>query len=150
KVDTLRQGGILSAIAPLMEMDSAGPTTNQLPEDQAALLLRYVVARWGADPVAWLLAFDGNAKSGKAARWRKIGQAVFAGSRRAPVILYPGETPWLLNEFREQAWVDIFAYQTTSDFSDDALKSMLSGPLSQEWSKAPERPWIPFLPSENS
>ena len=39
----------LSAIAPAWDSKAS------LPEDQAALFLRYMVARWGAEPVAWLL-----------------------------------------------------------------------------------------------
>ncbi|HVV70141.1 MAG TPA: DUF5060 domain-containing protein, partial [Verrucomicrobiae bacterium] len=51
KVATLGEVGLLSAIAPF------GPTDRglRLPDDQAALLVRYMVARWGGDPVAWIL-----------------------------------------------------------------------------------------------
>src|SRR5262249_29452324 len=51
KVETLSRAGLLSAIVPL-------PDKSDLPADQAALLLRYVVARYGAEPVAWLVTLN--------------------------------------------------------------------------------------------
>ncbi len=56
----LSQAGILSAIAPLLELPSQTNAAMALPDDQAELLVRYIVARWGADPVAWLIAFEGD------------------------------------------------------------------------------------------
>src|ERR1043165_9201919 len=53
KLETLSRAGLLSAIVPLGESASLADTAASLPDDQAALLVRYVVARWGADPGAW-------------------------------------------------------------------------------------------------
>ncbi len=102
KVNTLSQAGILSAIAPLLELQSQMHAATPLPDDQAELLVRYVVARWGAEPVVWLLAFEGDASGKNVGRWKSIGQSVFGSRAHAPVILYPGETQWLLDEFRER------------------------------------------------
>ncbi len=56
KVITLNRANLLSVIAPLLEIgDSA---QKLLPEDQAALLIRYMEARWGAYQVAWLITSD--------------------------------------------------------------------------------------------
>ena len=82
-------------------------------------------------------------------RWKRIGREVFAAGTHAPVILFPGETPWLLDEFRDQAWVDVFGSQTVADLTDDALKYTFAGPFPKEWTKAPPRPLIAFLPTEN-
>ena len=149
KLEVLSQAGILSAIVPLREMQSPKDAATRLPDDQAALLVRYVVARWGAEPVAWLLAFEGDALAKNAQRWKKIGQAVFGSRAHAPVILFPGETHWLLDEFRDQKWVDVFGYQSVADVTEDALKWTVSGPLMAEWKKEPARPLIPFVPYEN-
>ena len=72
KLETLNRAGILSAIAPLLELEAAQQPAAAVGDDQAALLLRYVVARWGADPVAWLLAFDGDKQATTVARWKRI------------------------------------------------------------------------------
>ena len=55
KVEILSRAGILSVIAPFYEEAPPNHALTRLPADQAVLLLRYVTARWGADPVAWLL-----------------------------------------------------------------------------------------------
>jgi hypothetical protein len=148
RLDTLRRAGLLSAIAPLIELNTGRKPTDRLPDDQAALLLRYVVARWNADPVAWLLIFEGDGHGITANRWKKIGQSVF-GNWHAPVVLFTADTPWLVNEFRDQLWIDAFAYQTLTDKSDDAAKWATSGPLSIEWKNSPARPVIAFTPPEN-
>jgi Protein of unknown function (DUF4038)/Domain of unknown function (DUF5060)/Putative collagen-binding domain of a collagenase len=142
KVDVLNRAGLLSAIVPLQEF---GQTNEVLPEAQATRFVRYVVARWSADRVAWLLAFEGDNVGKKADRWKRIGRAVFGGREHAPVIILPGETQWLLDEFRNEAWVDAFGFPTTLA-GEDALQWMLTGPLSVEWRKAPPRPIINLSP----
>jgi hypothetical protein len=149
KLDTLSQAGILSAIVPLLELQSQKNTATPLTDDQAVLLVRYVVARWGADPVAWLLAFESDTSARNVARWKRIGQSVFASRPHAPVVLYPGETQWLFDEFRDEKWIDVFGYQSVTDVTDDALKWTWSGPFAAEWKKEPARPLIPFVPFEN-
>ena len=84
KLERLSQGGLLSAIVPLSEMEAEASAV-ALSDDQAVLLVRYVVARWGAEPVAWLLAVEGDSKAKNIERWKKIGRAVFAGRQHAPV-----------------------------------------------------------------
>ena len=149
KLDILSQAGILSAIAPLLELQSQKNAAIPLPDDQAELLVRYVVARWGAEPVAWLLAFEGDTSARNAGRWKRIGQSVFGSRAHAPVVLFPGETHWLFDEFRDQKWVDVFGYQSVTGVTDDALKWTFSGPFTAEWNKEPPRPLIPFAPREN-
>lgn len=150
KVTILSRAGLLSAIVPLLELGSAADREACLPEDQAILLLRYIVARWGAEPVVWLLAFDGGNQGWNVARWKRIGQAVFAEGSHAPVIVFPGETSWVLDELRDQTWVDAFGCQSMTDFTDDALKWTFVGPFAREWMKEPARPLIPFVPHENA
>jgi hypothetical protein len=148
KLENLSRQGILCAITPLSELETDSNLL-ALPDDQVVLLLRYAVARWGSEPVAWVLAFDGDSQKKMTARWKRIGQAVIGAGPHAPVILYPGRSAWLLDEFRDQTWVDAFGYQTVTDASDDALKWAFAGPFASEWSKEPARPIIPFAPCEN-
>jgi hypothetical protein len=149
RLEVLSQAGILSAIAPLVELTSQKNVAPALTDDQAGLLVRYVVARWGAEPVAWLLAFDGGNIGKNVGRWKRIGQAVFGSHAHAPVVLYPGETQWVFDEFRDQQWVDVFGYQCVTDVTDDAVKWAVAGPFAGEWRKEPTRPLIVFAPCEN-
>lgn len=148
KVETLERVGILNVIAPLAELESQN-AFDTLPDDQAALLVRYVVARWQGDPVVWLLALDADTAAKRIGRWKRIGQSVFGGKSHAPVLLYPGGAYWVFDEFRDQTWVDAFACQAFGDMSEDGLKFAFAGPLSKQWTNGPARPLIPFLPREN-
>jgi hypothetical protein len=103
-----------------------------------------MAARWGARDVAWLVTFEGGSVAKNIPRWKRIGRAVFAETRHAPVILFPGETHWVLEEFRKEDWVNAFAFQSAAD--ESALKRMFSGPLAAEWKKEPPRPIINVAP----
>ena len=150
RIDMLGRAGILNAIAPFMELPSRA-VANPLREDQAALLIRYAVARWGSYPVAWLVACGGDSQAKNVGRWKRIGLAAFSnGIDHAPVVLYPGETTWIFNEFRDQPWVDAFAYSAVTDQSDDALKLAVAGPFANEWKQPPARVLISVAPLENS
>jgi hypothetical protein len=74
-----------------------------------------------------------------------------ARRRHAPVILFPGELSWSLNEFRNENWVDAFGYGLGQNADEDSLKWLVSGPLVHEWKNLPGRPLIQVLPPfENS
>jgi hypothetical protein len=148
KLETLNRAGILSAIVPFFQIE--GTESTMLPDDQIALLLRYIEARWGADPVAWLLPLGGEIETNKITRWKKPGAAIFGMSHRAPVIVSAGRRHQTLDEFRDQTWVDAFAYEPLTDLTDEAFKSAISGPFANEWKKEPTRPLIPIAPPENS
>lgn len=121
KVATLAQVGMLSAIAPLLEAQSPAEAV-ALPDDQAVLLVRYVVARWGADPVAWVIQLDGGSKSVE--RWKKIGQEAFGGVPHAPVLVAAIKKSEALTEFRDQEWVDLLQFQGPTSQSDDDLRAL--------------------------
>lgn len=148
KVETLSHFGILNAIVPYLETGQTNSAT--LPDDQVALLLRYIEARWGADPVAWVIALDEEIPGEKVARWKKIGGAIFGASHRAPVIVAAGSRQQILDEFRDQSWVDGFAYETVTDVTREAFQIGISGAFANEWKKEPTRPLIPIAPHENA
>jgi len=147
KLDLLNYAGLLSAISPLVELEPHQRAIS-LPDDQVALLVRYIVARWGAEPVVWLLAFDGSIPS-LVTRWERIGHAVFDEGRINPVMVCPGTATEALEAFRNQNWVDLLGGQPITDFTDSALERALVGPFFKEWSATPPRPIISFLPCEN-
>ena len=144
KVAMLNNAGLLNAIAPLWEIGEG--TNRTLSADQTAKLLRYVVARWGAEDVAWVLAFESDSDGRKIARWKQAGQAVFGNIRHAPVILFPGEATWTFDEFRQEKWVDVFGFNTAQTADETALPWLLNGPLALERRKDPARPLITLLP----
>jgi len=141
----LRHAGILSAIVPLAEL-AADQGAASLSDDQALLLVRYVVARWGADPVAWLLAVDAGSDGKNARRWQRIGREVFGQRPHAPVVLYSPNSPSFPNEFLNEPWLDAFGCTALTETSDEASRQLFNGLLATE----PARPLLAFLPCENA
>ena len=139
KVDLMNRAGLLSVIAPLWGNENV---TDDLPEEQISLLIRYLNARWGAYDVAWLLTVP----DGRSARWLRIGREVFADSTHAPVILFPGELNSGFDEFRKEKWIDAFGFGLGQNMNSDSGKWLVSGPLSRESANQPARPFINVLP----
>ncbi|MDX2149686.1 MAG: DUF4038 domain-containing protein [Bryobacteraceae bacterium] len=115
-----------------------------LPQDQAVLLARYIVSRYGAHQVIWMLGGDGNYEgAANVERWKQIGRAVFPKGRwRRPVSLHPRgmRAPW--QPFKDEEWLDVFAYQ--SGHGSDAAKwrwNAQQGPA-VDWQMEPPRPVV--------
>ena len=53
-----------------------------LPRSEAILLAKYIVARYGAHHVVWLLGGDGLYTHFYQRRWKRIGRAVFSQAKR--------------------------------------------------------------------
>jgi hypothetical protein len=148
KVAILEQAGLLNMITPL---DGYEYPDAPLPEDDAALLVRYVVARWGASVAGWVLPIEGEGEYpqvNRCERWKKLAPAAFLDSH-GPIVVYASETTWLLNRFRGERWVDAVGYGTLRDSSDDSLRWLTTQTPAVEWSKEPPGVVLPFLPSEN-
>lgn len=143
KIIAANKAGLLNAIAPLWEIGA----TESLPEAQAIRLLRYLVARWGAEDVAWIIAFECDSSGEQAMRWQNICRAVFNVVNHAPVILLPGESFWIYDAFRPERWADVLGVQTASVRDGNSLPWLLTGPLTQERFKQPFRPLVAIAPA---
>jgi hypothetical protein len=149
-VNQLNQAGLLSA--PVLLWAIAGgsdPTVNpgvSLPEDQAIKLAQYMVARWQANDVLWILPGDGDYRGEKAEKWKRIGRGVFGDHPHAPVVLHPGGMQWVLREFQQEAWLDIQGYQSGHGDDEKTLRWMTEGPPSKDWTLEPARPFINLEP----
>jgi hypothetical protein len=117
-----------------------------LPEDQAVLLARYMVARWGANQVLWILPGDADYRGANAERWRRIGRAIFEGRDHAPVTLHPNGMSWYADEFRDESWLSLWGYQGCHFGDENALRWAVFGPQTSEWYRSPPRPIINLEP----
>jgi hypothetical protein len=150
KVTDIDRSGFLSA--PVLLWAIAGgsdPSVNpgvSLPEDQAILLARYMIARWGANNIVWVLGGDGDYRGEKADKWKRIGRALFAEREHAPVVLHPGGMHWNLNEFQDEKWLNIIGYQSGHGDDNQTLQWIFNGPPAKDWKKEPPRPFINLEP----
>lgn len=139
KADAFNKGSLLNAITPFTKDLTVGTNSiDVLPDEQAIALLRYIVARWDAYDVVWLL--PGN--DARPGRWKRIGSAVFGEINRSPVVMNAAETYWMLDELRAQTWVDALGYQCSQETNDDALQWIIAGPMTQAWNKDPVKPLV--------
>lgn len=146
KVITMNQAGLLS-VPVLLWANGGGahPEVNpgiSLPEGQATKLARYMVARWQADDVLWILPGDGDYRGPRADKWKRIGRGVFSDISHAPVSLHPGGMQWVMDAFDKETWVDINGYQSGHTDSDNNLRWIHSGPASSGWKTNEVRPSI--------
>lgn len=117
-----------------------------LPEDQAIKLARYMVARWQALPVVWILPGDGDYRGDKAERWKRIGRAVFGDIHHAPTMLHPGGQHWNLPEFQHEDWLDLVGYQSGHGDDDGTWRWIVAGPPAKDWKLEPPRPFLNLEP----
>ena len=154
KVSAMNRAGLLSV--PVMLWAHGGGTNRPidpgaiLKEEDAILLARYMVARWQADDVLWVLPGDGDYRGANADRWKRIGRAVFSQIAHAPVSLHPGGRMWPMGEFLNEPWLGINGYQSGHNEREDNLRWMTSGAPAKDWKLSPFRPSISLeAPYEN-
>lgn len=119
-----------------------------LPEDQAALLVRYMVARYGAHQVIWILGGDGNYTSEEAAkRWHAIGREGLKFNSDRLTTMHCGGMQWPWDGFRNEKWLDILIYQSGHGNNDASRKWNCVGPPAAKWRDEPHRPVINSEPN---
>ena len=153
KVEMLSHAGLLSAILPILELQTNNVS---LEEDQAALLIKYIVARYGADPVVWLhtLQWDYNPQ-GSFERWGRIGQSAYSDIQHGPIVAFSQKASLLLL-MGNANWVDVFAGKPVDYMTDPALRVSLRGATREMMKngdarlKIPQRPRLVLTPYENA
>lgn len=127
------------------EINAINPGTS-LPEDQAARLSRYMLARWSASFVAWILPGDGHYDGEIAERWKRIGRAVFGDQPHAPVTLHPGGLDWPYPPFYGESWLDFVGYQSGHSDDERTFDWIVHGPPATDWKHAMPRPFVNLEP----
>jgi len=145
KFSMLNEHGLVAAPVLLWALrDSPGVN---LAEDDAILLARYLVARYGAYILVWILAGDGDYRDEKAARWKRIGRSVFPSKHKQLVTMHPSGKHWNLPEFLHEDWLDLIGYQSGHGINEDDLRWLCFGPPSKDWRLEPVRPVINLEPN---
>ena len=118
-----------------------------LPDDQAILLAKYIVARYGGNHVIWSLGGDGIYTGTYEQRWKTIGRAVFDGKTQGIVAQHPCGRSWIGEIYKDESWLDIIGYQSSHSNEAGTVNWITKGPMSQTWSKLPPRPLINMEPN---
>jgi len=147
RVDTLNELGLVASPVLLWSCTSGFDPGLILPDDQLIILAQYMVGRYGAHQVIWMLGGDGNYQAGKAERWKKIGRAVFGDNPTRLATMHPQGLQWIADEFRNENWFSFNGYQSGHGDSDKNLRWLCEGPPSQDWKKEPHVPEINLEPN---
>lgn len=150
KVDAINRHGLVAAPVLLWALQG-GPGRElspgyYLPDAEAILLARYMVARYGAHHVVWILGGDGRYTGEYEHRWKNIGRGVFGREHPGVVALHPGGRSWIGQEFKNEDWLDIVGYQTGHNFSPSTINWITRGPAASEWAQLPAKVLINMEP----
>ncbi|GEO05713.1 hypothetical protein AAE02nite_33770 [Adhaeribacter aerolatus] len=150
KIDKINEHGLVAAPVLLWALGSVqGRELSPgyyLPEEEAILLARYMVARYGGNQVIWILGGDGKYTEENEQRWKNIGRAVFKDEHPGLVALHPGGGSWIGEAYAQEKWLDIIGYQSGHNNSARTINFMNKGPVATTWSQLPPRPLINMEP----
>jgi hypothetical protein len=116
-----------------------------LSDEQLTVLVRYLVSRYGAHQVAWILAGDGIYTGDAAERWRRVGRDALIFTNRAAT-MHPAGKVWVAPQFRNEPWFHFNSYQSGHRKDDDTFRWINQGPPSADWATEPMRPHINLEP----
>lgn len=150
KIDKINAHGLIAAPVLLWALAAAqGRELSPgyfLPDAEAILLARYMVARYGGNQIIWILGGDGKYIEENEQRWKNIGKGVFADEHPGLVALHPGGASWIGEVYAKATWLDIIGYQSGHSNSRHAQNFINRGPVAQNWDKLPPRPIINMEP----
>jgi hypothetical protein len=141
RVALINAKGLIAAPVGLWSLypHDLGPT---LATEDAIRMLRYVVARYGAHQVVWLVGGDGQYLREGVERWRRIGRSVFRHAPRRLATLHPCGLSWVGEAFRSERWFDVIGYQSGHGDADHDLHWLTRGPPARDWQNPPLKPVI--------
>ncbi len=146
KIDAVNAHGLIAAPVVLWACVQGDPGYS-LPLEDAGRLARYVVARYAAHRVIWLLGGDGNYGGERAERWRRIVKDALRYEPGNPVTLHMCGQNWAVDDLRDADWLDFIGYQSGHGSNEQHLRWLVQGPPSEEWRKEPPRPVINLEPN---
>ncbi|GAA4441148.1 DUF4038 domain-containing protein [Pontibacter saemangeumensis] len=151
KVDEINKYGLVAAPVLLWALPFAdGRELNPgyaLPDPEAILLAKYLVARYGGNQVIWILGGDGQYEYHYEQRWKNIGRGVFGEMQHPGVVsLHPYGASWIGDEYANEEWLDIVGYQSGHNNEAKTVKWINEGPVAEGWKQLPPKAIINMEP----
>lgn len=151
KIDRVNQHGLLAAPVLLWALQQSSNRELSpgyyLPDPEAILLARYMVARFGAHHVVWLLGGDGKYNNEYEQRWKNIGRGVFGTKDYQGVVATHSQgKSWIGREYAGERWLQVIGYQSGHNAEPVTVRWITKGPISEDWAHLPARPLINMEP----
>ena len=118
-----------------------------LPENEAILLAKYMVARFGGNQVIWILGGDGRYINEYEQRWKRIGREVFKGYHPGIVAQHPHGSSWIGEDYKDEHWLDLVGYQSSHNNGERVVNWINKGPMTNTWHQLPPKPIINLEPN---
>src|SRR5690606_37157196 len=119
----------------------------KLDEEDATRMAAYIVTRYDAYQVVWLLGGDARYQEIGVDRWKRIGREVFRFGHDRLAGLHPCGQNWIGEEFREEPWFDFIGYQSGHGDAEGDLNWLVKGPPATEWHREPALPVLNLEPN---
>ena len=147
RIRAVNEHGLVAApvmlwAAPWNELAKYTNPGNSLEESQLIKLARYMVARYAAYQVIWILAGDGDYRGQASELWKHIGRAAFGDHPLRLVTTHPAGHMWVGTEFGNEAWFSILGYQSGYGDGPKDFEWHTQGPPATEWKNEPFHPVI--------
>ncbi len=151
KVDRINEYGLVAAPVLLWALPSIRgrylSPGYYLPHEEAILLAKYMVARYGGNQVVWILGGDGEYLKGYEQHWKEIGRGVFGeGKHQGIVAQHPHGRSWIGRAYADEDWLDIPGYQSSHSTSQGTVDWINKGPMVEDWDRIPARPIMNLEP----
>ncbi len=151
KIDRINEYGMVAAPVLLWTLQfGAGRELSPgyyLPDSEAVLLARYMLARYGANHVVWMLGGDGRFINEYEQRWKNIGRQVFGPDNFGGIVTtHPQGLSWYGEVYDDEDWIDIIGYQSSHSTAQRTVEFITRGPASKAWDKLPPRPIMNLEP----
>jgi len=116
-----------------------------LPDREAILLARYMVARYGAHHVTWLLGGDGKYWDELEDRWKYIGQEVFRDKPQGISTTHPMGGKWIGDIYGNEPWYQIDGYQSSHSTGQRTVE-LMTNTVAEGWKHQTPKPVINLEP----
>ena len=116
-----------------------------LPDREAILLARYMVARYGAHHVTWLLGGDGKYWDELEDRWKYIGQEVFRDKPQGISTTHPMGGKWIGDIYGNENWYQIDGYQSSHGTGQRTVE-LITKTVAEGWKQQSPKPVINLEP----
>jgi len=151
KVDKINEYGLIASPVVLWALPFAeGRHLSPgyvLPLEEAVMLAKYIVARYGGNQVVWMLGGDGRYAHEYEQRWLEIGRRVFENDPPGLVAQHPHGRLWIGDNHAEEDWLDIVGYQSSHSNRQPTVDWINKGPIANRWPHLPARPVINLEPN---
>lgn len=147
RVQAVNDIGLIASPVILWAIRGEDNPGHYLPVDQRIALAEYIVARYGANQVVWMLGGDGDYSDQAFEDWKTVGRAVFGEDHPRLTTMHPRGQDMSGDRFRAEPWFHFIGYQSGHGDGGGALRWLTQGPPSEVWKNDPPLPVINLEPN---